>query len=411
MMDVLFVVPYVPNLIRVRPYNLIRSLSARGHRVTLLTVWTNEQELADLDKLRQEVYAVQALPMPVWRSMINLLPALVTGAPLQSAYSWQPQLARPYNGRSPFDLIHVEHLRGARYALQLKKQTKLPVVWDSVDCITHLFTQAAAQSKSRLGRWRSRFELGRTRRYEGWLLDQFDRVLVTSRIDRDAMQRLRPVEQQAPIDVVENGVDLHYFRPNPTITRDPATIVVSGKMSYHANVSMVLHLAHNIMPHVWAQQPQVKLQIVGKDPTPEIQALAANPQVEVTGFVHDIRPYLQQATIAVSPLTYGAGVQNKVLEAMACGTPVVTANQAIAALNIQPGRDVLVADDPRVFAHQLLALLGNPRQQRQIGQAARAYVETHHDWNAIAGKLENIYQQAIQYQRQALTSIQPMPLP
>jgi glycosyltransferase involved in cell wall biosynthesis len=149
------------------------------------------------------------------------------------------------------------------------------------------------------------------------------------------------------------------------------------------------------MPHVWAARPDVKLWIVGKDPTSEIAALAENPNVTVTGFVEDIRPYLQQATVAVAPLTYGAGVQNKVLEAMACATPVITTHQAISALQIEAGQDVLVADQPEQFAQTILNLLNTPQQQEQVGQAGYRYVHTQHHWPNIVARLENIYQNAI----------------
>ncbi|MCP5096000.1 MAG: glycosyltransferase [Chloroflexi bacterium] len=392
-MKVLFVIPYVPNLVRVRPYNLIRNIAARGYEVTLFTVWSSEQEKADIEHLKTFCHEVHAVQMPVWRSLSNCLTAVPTQTPLQSVYSWEPKLIEHLNGHSPYDVVHVEHLRGSRYGLYLKEHTHLPVVWDSVDCISHLFQQAAQKSKNPVGRLRSRFELGRTRHYEGWLLDKFDHVLVTSPIDKQSLLALKPDEvEAAPITVLQNGVDVDYFHVDPEMKREPATLVISGKMSYHANVSMVMHLAQDIMPHVWKQRPDVKLWIVGKDPTREIQALAEkHTAVTVTGTVPDLRPYLQQATIAVTPITYGAGIQNKVLEAMACGTPVVTTPKAISAIQAVPERDLMVAGDPVNFAETILDLLDEPETQRLMGLAARQYVETHHHWLNIAAHLEKIY--------------------
>ncbi len=398
-MDILFVVPYAPNLVRTRSYNLIRALSRRDNRVTVLTLWTNEQEKADLERLRQDVYQVTAMPMPVWRSLWNCIRALPSSIPLQSVFSWRSDLLESLNGRlSPeFDVVHVEHLRGSRYGLHLKRHGRLPVVWDSVDCITHLFRQSASQSKSLVGRWRSRFELMRTEKYEGFLRDQFDHVLVTSPVDRQILSQLGENGQtrRPPVSVLRNGVDLSYFRPDPTAVSEPDTLVISGKMSYHANITMTLHLVEDIIPLVWQARPDVKLWVVGKDPAREIQALAQNPAITVTGTVPDLRPYLRRATIAVSPMAYGAGIQNKVLEAMACGQPVVTTPQAVSALEIVPGQDVVVAEENGRFADAILSLLADPAQQRQIGQAGLAYVQQHHDWDGIAAQLETIYQQAI----------------
>lgn len=395
-MNVLFIVPYVPNLVRTRPYNLIRHLSARGNRVTVLTVWANEQERADLTPLQEICDEVVAVPMPLWQSLFNSALALPSRKPLQSVYSWKPELVSHLNGRSPYDVVHVEHLRGSRYGLHFKEKSNLPVIWDSVDCITHLFRQAAVQSKSLKGRLRSWLDLERTAQYEGWLLDKFNHVLVTSPVDRDALLGLKPQgSTPAPISVLGNGVDVDHFSPDPLVEREPATLVISGKMSYHANVTMTLHLVHEIMPLVWQQRPDAKLLVVGKDPAREIQALAENSNIMVTGTVETLPPYLQKATVAVAPITYGAGIQNKILEAMGCGTPVVTTPQAVSALCIEPERDLLVADSPESYALAILSILANPQQQAELGRNGRRYVEQYHHWPNVAARLETIYAEAI----------------
>jgi len=403
-MDILFVVPYAPNLVRTRSYNLIRHLSLRGNRVAVYALWTNEQERADLENLKQDCYQVEALSMPAWRSMWNCLMALPSRAPLQSVYSWRPNLVTQLNGNVDFDVVHVEHLRGSRYGLYLKQQKQLPVVWDSVDCISHLFQQAAAHGRGFSDRLRSRLELGRTERYESWLLDKFDRVLVTSPIDKQAFESMNGNGNGCPtqISVLGNGVDLDYFSPDASITREPATLVVSGKMSYHANIAMTTNLVHEIMPLVWAQRPDVKLWIVGKDPGQQIQELAEHSSVTVTGTVDDVRPYLRQATIAVTPVAYGAGIQNKVLEAMATATPVVTTPLAISALEVVPGRDALVAEEPDRFAGSILELLGDPVRRRQLGENGLSYVSSHHRWPDIAARLEDYYCEAIHKEKQAI---------
>ena len=396
-MRILFTVPYVPNLVRTRPYNLIRHLAARGHEITLLTVWSNEQERADLEPLQKICHKVEAVHVPTWRSLMNCLTVLPGKRPFQSVFSWHEKLVSNYNGTSPFDVAHVEHLRGSKYGLYLKDHTKLPVIWDSVDCISHLFKQAAAKSGSTMGRLRSKMELGRTQYYEGWLLDKFDHVLVTSSQDKKGLLDLKsPTVQASPISVLHNGVDFQDFEIDNTLEREDDTIVISGKMSYHANVSMVKFLMDDIMPLVWQKRPQVKVWIVGKDPAAEIQAWDEHPCVTVTGTVPEIRPYLQKATCAVTPITYGAGIQNKVLEAMACGTPVVTTSKAVAAIDVTSGNELMIADSAENFAEAICQLLSDREQQTRIGQAGRDYVEYHHHWNNIVANLEQIYQASIE---------------
>jgi len=399
---ILFIVPYAPTLIRTRPYNLVRFLARRGHRITLATLWEHEDERAFLGRLAQEEgIQVLAAPLGVVRKLGNLTTGLFTHEPLQARYCWSSGFARRLEKtvrEGEFDVIHVEHLRGVRYALHLQSQfshanpkSLPPIVWDSVDSITHLFEQASQQSQSLKGRVMTKVELGRTRRYETWLLGQFQHVLVTSPKDKAAFQSLIFNHQSAPITVLPNGVDLRYFYPDDSL-RKPATLVFSGKMSYHANVTAAVFLVKEIMPRVWRRRPDVQVQIVGKDPTREVQALASGePRVTVTGLVPDIRPYLRQAALAVSPIRYGAGIQNKVLEAMACGAPVIASSLAISALAVTPGQELLVADDPDDFAQQILRLLETPSLRERLSRSGRAYVEAHHDWGVIVANLEAIY--------------------
>ncbi len=194
--------------------------------------------------------------------------------------------------------------------------------------------------------------------------------------------------------VLPNGVDLDYFSA-PAGPRDPATVLFAGKMSYQANVAAASDLATDIMPHIWQQRPDARLSIVGKDPPARLLALSSDSRITVTGFVPDLRPHLSRATVAVSPIRYGVGIQNKVLEAMAMTTPVVSTPQATIALQAQAGRDLLVAGDPQSIAEAVLMLLADEELRRRIGHAGRCYVETHHNWALVAEKLDTVYQQAI----------------
>ncbi|MEZ4731877.1 MAG: glycosyltransferase [Caldilineaceae bacterium] len=413
-MNILFVVPYAPNSIRVRPYELLRTLARHKHCVTLATLWQNEQERQELAMLTALGIEIIAQPLPKPRSLWNCVQALPGHAPLQAAYCWQPRLAQQLHqivNQRVFDVIHVEHLRGAWYGLALKEALqaanhRAPLVWDSVDCISHLFAQAAVHRRSRIGKLLARLELQRTQRYEGWLVAQFDQVLVSSAADRQALLALtgagsaavqqpgndaKGIANAQRLAVLPNGVDLEQFQQQGT-QPSHKTIIFSGKMSYHANVTAALYLVQEIMPSVWAHDPTVQVQLVGKDPPAQLRALVtATANVVVTGAVPHMAPYLCNATLAVAPLLYGAGIQNKVLEAMACGAPVVASRQAAAGLQAAIGRDLLVADNAAAFATAILTLLNNPAQRAQLSQAGRAYVEQVHGWDGIGSQLEALY--------------------
>ena len=399
-MRIAYIVPYVPNLIRTRPYHLINQLASLGHEVAVFTVGSSKADLIDAQSLKGHCREVNYYAQPVWRSLLDSATALPSRNPLQSVYSWQPAMARQIAqraSRNEFDIVHVEHLRGSRFGLFLKARLPhLPVVWDSVDCISHLFQQAAKQSRSFFGKFITRFELNRTRRAEGDLACRFDHTLVTAPSDRNALLGLVPPgKSPSEISILPNGVDLEYFHPGAQFQRDPETIIFSGKMSYHANISMAKYLVEEIMPRIWKLRPAARLYIVGKDPAPAIKKMTRNPLITVTGTVDDIRPFLWRATVSVVPLLYGAGIQNKILEAMAAGTPVVTTCHALSALQAQPGKDLFVSDDPDGFSQAVLQLMANRELQQKTGDAGLLYSRTFHSWTSIASQLVNIYRQVL----------------
>ena len=398
-MNILFVVPYVPNLVRVRPYHLIRGLHSHGHKITLVCLGTSGDQEA-LVALQPFLHNHYVYSLPAWRALLNCAAAIPSNRPLQSDYCWNGRMARlvadlagQTQGTSNFDIVHVEHMRGLRYAMEVKKiPSPPPIVWDSVDSITHLFRQAVRHHPRFISRFLLRMELNRTQKMEQRASLLFGRVLVTSNLDRQVFMELQPT---VPISVVPNGVDLDYFCPEPNLNREEDTLVISGKMSYHANVSMVLHLIEDIMPIVWSKMPKVKLWVVGQNPAAEILKYANDPRITITGSVPDLRPYLQRATLAVAPLRYGAGIQNKVLEAMACSTPVVASPMAVSALRIRAGEEILVAGDPEGYAQNILSLMSNSPWRTRMGVAGREFVQRQHSWETVVHQLENIYRSLI----------------
>lgn len=418
-MKVLFVVPYAPTRIRTRPFHLIRALRSVGHDVTVATLWTSREERAALDELANDVAGVVAERLPVGRSLWNCVRAVGGGDPMQAHFSWSPRLAARLArvGEEPFDAIHVEHLRGVRYGLLLARllqarRDRPALVWDSVDCISSLFRHASRESPVRRVRLAARLELRRTERYEGSVPARFDRVLVTSDIDRRDLLSLAPLRTAATlgsrIEVVPNGVDLEYFSP-PVEPRKPLTLVITGKMSYHANATAVSRFVEQVMPTVWSQLPDVRVWVVGKDPTPELQRLgepwkapfaddggdgAMRSRVRITGTVEDLRPFLRGATLAVAPIQYGAGIQNKVLEAMACATPVAATREAVAGLKARADEEVVVASTPEALAGTVVALLRNADRRARLGRAGRAFVEREHSWLGVGARVADIYRHA-----------------
>jgi polysaccharide biosynthesis protein PslH len=394
---VLFVAPYVPGRLRARPYHWLRFIARRGHRITLLCP-ANAADAPVLDELRPLCAQLITLPQPRSAVLANCADGWLRGLPLQAAHSAGAALralAR-HTLHQQFDIVHVEHLRAAELGRAiLAACPHTPLVFDAVDSISLLFERALRHSPAAKARLLALLDLARTRRYEARYRQRFAQVLVTSPEDHWALEVLRHHERLPAVgalDVLPNGVDLDYFRPG-LAPRAPATLIFSGKLSYHANHASALMLLRDIMPRIWAQRPATQLQLVGADPPADLRAYAADPRITVTGFVPDLRPYLAQATLAICPLAYGVGIQNKVLEAMATATPVVAVGQATRALAAEAGRDLLVADDAAAYARLVVALLDDPARRMQLGSNGRRYVEQFHDWDQAAARLEGYYRQ------------------
>src|SRR3989440_1208594 len=401
-MRILFVTPYPPSRIRVRGYGFLTQLQ-RAHQVTIMAQCASEQELADAEKLRSQGFEVLAVQESKMRSASQSAMALFNSLPLQVAYGRSArftQAAQQLCAQRPFDVVHVEHLRGIASMQQIARTH--PLVWDAVDCISLLCKHTIVAGPSRAVRMVALLEHQRTRRYEAKTLSQLQHTVVTSEHDRQAMIELLRThtrdftseEPGAGISVIPNGVDLEYFRPLQ-LERQRFNLVFSGKMSYHANVATALYLYHQIMPLIWQHRPEATLTIVGSKPPKTIQALGNDPRVQVTGYVEDMRPYVGRAEVMLSPMVYSVGIQNKVLEAMALGTPVIAAAQAAAALGTQAGRDLLVATSAQDFADATLRLLDNAELRANLSLYGRTYVEQHHEWRVLANRLVDVYQQAI----------------
>jgi polysaccharide biosynthesis protein PslH len=163
-------------------------------------------------------------------------------------------------------------------------------------------------------------------------------------------------------------------------------------MDYFPNIDGILYFVKSIFPILRKHIPDVELQIVGSNPVQAIRDLATTAGVTVTGHVSDVRPYLSSASVAIAPLRIARGTQNKILEAMAVGIPVVATSQAAKGVQATPGEHLLVADDPESFAHEMIRMLDNVLLRNRISAAARRQIEAAHSWDASMRILDGMLQ-------------------
>ena len=200
---------------------------------------------------------------------------------------------------------------------------------------------------------------------------------LASERDAEVLRWVCPNTKQV---VIPNGVDSEYFKPLG-LGEDFPSLVFEGNMSFSPNVDAVLYFCREILPLIWKQVPKAKFCIVGKDPVPEIRALAGD-RITVTGYVDDVRPYLDRASVFVCPLRKGAGIKNKVLQAWAMAKPVVATSIALGGLRAQNEHNIVIADGPPAFAQQVVRLIGDRALREELGRKARETVVKHHSWEA-----------------------------
>lgn len=386
-MRILFIAPYIPSRIRVRPFHFIKELAQR-HDIYVAAL--GESKKAGFDELADAVEQLHIVGHSKLRGMTQSLMALPTPTPLCAAYCWSPAMRgylRKLVATEKFDVVHIEHLRAAHFA-GFCGQT--PVVFDAVDCLTGLFGQMRFSKRNPIGRLLMMEEHCKLRRYEPRVLASFQKVVITSDSERSELISLN---HSLNIDVIPNGVDTEYFAPMGS-EKSAHRIVFSGKMGYYPNSQAASWFATNVFPAVKARFSDAEFTIVGSDPPSDILKLQETPGITVTGFVDDIRPYLDSSTVAVVPMQVAVGVQNKVLEAMAMALPVVATPISTRPLGSDcPG--VVQTDGISDMIDEVTNLLDNPKSAHDIGKEGREKVIGDFSWKSSVTKLEKVYEEAV----------------
>lgn len=183
---------------------------------------------------------------------------------------------------------------------------------------------------------------------------------------------------------VPTGVDCDFFQPSPQ-SAAPATLAFLGSMDWHANVDAILHFAAHTWPLIKKGAPEARVILIGRNPPPSLRALAeADPSIEVTGTVDDVRPHLARASIMILPLRVGGGTRIKVFEGMAAGLALVSSRVGVEGLPVRDGTHALLADEPEPFAAAVLRLIHDPAHRAEMARTARAWVEAEFSWDRAA---------------------------
>ncbi len=237
--------------------------------------------------------------------------------------------------------------------------------------------------------------------FERRAMHDFDAHIAVSH--RDA-QQLRNLNSDARVFVIENGVDTAYYEAaavsGANAAGKPNRIVFVGSMDYHANIDGAVSFAHDVWPGLHDRYQKLIFTIVGRDPAPEVRALATHPGIEVTGTVDDVRPSYGEALAAVVPLKIGGGSRLKILEAMAAGVPVVSTTLGAEGLDVHDGEDILIADTNEQLAEKIVSVIESEELWQRLNAAGRALVSEHYDWSRLGANLFETIQQLLTEQPQ-----------
>jgi polysaccharide biosynthesis protein PslH len=368
---------------------MIRFLAERGHAVDLACfVESAEEERVLREGLGGVCRRIDALPLPRVRSYASTLASLPTGRPMQVAYYRSAAMQRLVEARvaeGAYDAVYVHLIRMTEYVRKLAVPKAVGLQISQALNLERMYQHAKDPARKLF----YRIEAKKVRPYEANVCADFDQVFLVGRRDIEELQKTAPV---ANAMVCPHGQDIPPLERVRETQREPGAIVVSGVMATYTNVDAVSWFAKEIFPRIEREVPEATFWIVGRNPQRAVQDLARPPRIVVTGEVPDVSDWLCRASVGVAPLRIGAGMQNKLVQAMAAELPVVATTVANEGIGAAPEREVLLRDDPEAFADAVIGLLRDASARSRLGGAARAYVEKHWTWEAHFLEMERALQ-------------------
>lgn len=385
-MKILFVanrVPFPPfRGDKLKIYNLARRLAIK-HELYLITFAESDEDFkytAELQKIFKEVHIIR---LPKWQSYLNCLLAIFTNTPLQVAYfksNAMHRCIRQFLSNQKVDVIHTQHLRMAQFTSEIQ----IPRILDLPDAFSLYWKRRIENQKRPWLRVLEKIEFNRLYKFEAYITRRFHLGLVCSREDLEYMQNEHGLTN---MNLLRNGVDLDTFQSQGHDYSNNTVLLFTGNMDYAPNVDAVVYFVSEIWPRIVSACPEITFVIAGQRPVKQVLELQSD-KIKITGFVPDLKIMYQQASVVVSPLRFGAGTQNKVLEAMAMGIPVVSGIVGFGGLEIHDGDGVFLETNPVGFAKRVIQLLHSQNLRETTGKKGFTIAGDKFSWDKISLQLE-----------------------
>ena len=390
---ILVVAPWVPaptSGFGTRVHQLCAGL-ADQHSVQLLC-HARPDDARDVAVLRERLDAVHTVPAPAssrLRKRLRQAASLVTPRPFESRLRTSPGLRAALEAvlaAEAFDIVQIESAH-----LGDLTAPGLPVVLDEHNIEHEILERVAAADHHPVRRAFHRWDGTRMRRFERHVWSRVDACALTSEREEALLRRVHP---DALTAVVPNGVDTAYFRRAGGAPEAAPSTVFVGTMHYRPNVDGARHFIEETLPLLWRDHPDLTFTAVGHSAPAELTRLAT-ARVRVTGFVPDVRPHLERATVVVVPLRSGSGTRLKILDALSMGCAVVTTRLGMEGIDAVDGEHLLVADDPGPFAAAVARLLDDAMLRHRLGAQGRELVVRRYGWRASVEALDDLQSRAL----------------
>ncbi len=293
-----------------------------------------------------------------------------------------------------FDLIQFEGIEISPYLPLLRQNgTLAKLCYDAFNAEAALQEVIFQVDRGDVTRWPaalySFIQSKRIAQFERELCATADCVIAVSAEDAAILSEYRA---DGHVPVVTNGIFVEdYKSPSEQLDLDDRTLVFTGKMDYRPNVDAMVWFTENVLPLVQQRIPDTRLYIVGQKPHTRLEKLRHKNNVEITGWVQEVQPFLRGAGVYVAPLRMGSGTRLKILEAMASGCAVVATQIALSGMRPDANQAMIVRDDAEGMAREIITLLENPVRRQELGNKAQAYVKHYYDWSVLIPELLKIY--------------------
>jgi sugar transferase (PEP-CTERM/EpsH1 system associated) len=367
---------------KLKIYNLTKRLAAK-HDLYLVTFYESRDELNYLKDIQPFFKEIELVYLPKWRSILNGIPALFSHTPLQVAYFRSSKMKRMVKlamDRYNIDVIHTQHLRMSQYT----KHLNVPKILDLPDAFSLYFKRRNETDRPFINRLIDTIEIGRLTRAEK-VITKYDKTLVCSVEDQKYLEQLHNTQN---IDILLNGVDLSTFDVGQGHNYSHnQTLLFTGNMDYAPNVDAVQYFVKEMWPAISEANPTTKFIIAGQRPVDAVKKLVTD-RIEVTGFIPNLKDMYVDASVVIAPLRFGAGTQNKVLEAMAMGVPAVCTHIGFEGLQIQSGQGVIMAKEKSQFILEVNMLLSDAAKRQSVGEQGLEIAQTRFSWDKVAVQLE-----------------------